>query len=91
MGRRKKSESEKLVSVGLYVSPQHETELKEIAKKEDREKGYLTRAFYLRGVAAYKRDGLLVEPARKPRHTVRAKVGEEKVEESSKVRRSAGK
>jgi hypothetical protein len=62
MGRPKKSQSEKLVSVGLYISPQHEAELKQIAESEDRERGYITRALYLRGLAAYKQDGQLVEP-----------------------------
>jgi hypothetical protein len=64
MGRRKKPASEKLVSVGLYIHPKDETELKEIADKEDRERGYVTRALYLRGVSAYQRDGLLIEPER---------------------------
>lgn len=61
-GRPKKDEAEKLVSVGLSISPQHEIELRELAKDKDRERGYITRAFYLRGLAAYKRDGLLHEP-----------------------------
>lgn len=62
MGRPKKSESEKLVNVGLYISPQHEAELKQIVEDEDRDRGYITRAFYLRGLSAYRRDGQLKEP-----------------------------
>src|SRR5215211_5238334 len=63
-GRPKKGEKEKLVSVGLSISPEQEIELKEIAEKEDREAGYIKRALYLRGLAAYKQDGLLREPIR---------------------------
>lgn len=62
MGRPKKKESEKKVNVGLYLPPEHVNELEQIVQDEDRERGYLTRALYIRGLAAYKKDGLLVEP-----------------------------
>jgi hypothetical protein len=63
MGRPKKPDSEKLINVGLYVSPQHEAELKQIVDDEGIDRGYITRAFYLRGLAAFRRDGQLKEPA----------------------------
>jgi hypothetical protein len=58
-GRPRKSEKEKLVSVGLSISPEQEIELKKIAKEEDRDMGYIKRAFYQRGLLAYKLDGQL--------------------------------
>jgi tRNA 2-selenouridine synthase SelU len=65
MGRPKKPDSEKKVNVGLYLSPPQVKELKDIAEQEDRTVGYLTRAFYLRGVAAYRRDSKVNEPVSK--------------------------
>jgi hypothetical protein len=89
-GRPKKSEKEKLVSVGLSISPKHDAELKQIAGKEHREKGFITRAFYLRGLAAYKADGLLFDEAQSQSNSrvVRAHV---RISEESRVADSSRK
>jgi hypothetical protein len=62
VGRPKKSEAEKLVSVGLAIAPEIDLELEAILENDGRMKGQLTRQIFMRGWAAYKRDGLLVEP-----------------------------
>jgi SOS-response transcriptional repressor LexA len=61
-GRPKKSECEKVVTVGLALSGEHAREVRKIAAKEDREPGYVKRSLFLRGLAAYHRDGQLKEP-----------------------------
>lgn len=93
-GRPKKSDKEKLISVGLSISPKHETELKQIAGKEHREKGFITRAFYLRGLKAYRQDGLLFEPVPEPqakRPPIRTDVRQESTEGTGSSRRNKHK
>jgi hypothetical protein len=63
VGRPKKSDDEKLVPASLTIHPSIDVELDEILESDMRPKGLLIRQIFMRGWAAYKRDGLLVEPA----------------------------
>lgn len=56
-GSEKKSEM-----VGLKVEPDDKEQLIAVCQEEDRPLGYVARELMLRGLAAYKRDGLLKEP-----------------------------
>lgn len=55
-------EPKNVVDLAIKVSLELKAELQRIGKKEDRKLGYLARAFILRGIAAYERDGLVKEP-----------------------------
>jgi hypothetical protein len=61
-GRPKKKGTEKLVSVGLAILPEIDAEIGKFLETDGRLKGQFLRQIFMRGWAAYKRDGLLVEP-----------------------------
>lgn len=62
MPRPRKNPEDVLVNPGLRVRPEIDQELEHIAKTEQRPKANVTRQIFMRGWAAYKRDGQLVEP-----------------------------
>jgi hypothetical protein len=62
MGRPRKPESEKLVRAALAIAPEIDAELDAILENDGHTKGQLARMIFMRGWAAYKRDGKLVEP-----------------------------
>ena len=66
-GRPKKEPDEVRESVTAAVLPEIVSMLDEIKFTEDRTRSYLIEKFLLRGIAAYKRDGLLNEPQEAPK------------------------
>jgi hypothetical protein len=62
MGRPAISDAQKIVTWGASLPPDLEQELLEIIDRTKLSKGKLAGLFIARGLAAYKRDGLLEEP-----------------------------
>lgn len=54
--------TKRVIPLPVKVAAEEKAALEKIKDFEDRPLGYLARAFMLRGLAAYKRDGLLREP-----------------------------
>lgn len=52
----------RVVPLPIKVAAEEKAALQEIKEELDRSLGYLARAFMLRGMAAYRRDGRLKEP-----------------------------
>ena len=65
-GRPKKEPDEVRESVTAALLPEIVSMLEEIKDIEDRTRSYLVEKFIARGLAAYKRDGLLNEPKEPP-------------------------
>lgn len=66
-GRPKKDPDEVRESVTAALLPEIVSTLEEIKNLEDRTRSYLVEKFIIRGIAAYKRDGLLNEPQEAPK------------------------
>ncbi len=62
VGRPKKSASEMLVEVPCKVPPAVAEAIEEMAVVTDRSRSQIARKLVMRGLAAYRRDGLLDEP-----------------------------
>ena len=61
MGRKRKPAEEVLVDVPLKLLPDVAAEVETIASRLERSKSFFSRKMFMRGLAAYKRDGLLDE------------------------------
>lgn len=66
VGRKKKSDSDLMVNFNIKVPPEFAAEVEALALHLDRRPSYLGRKFLARGLAAYRRDGLLDEPEEVP-------------------------
>lgn len=62
VGRKKKSPDELMINLSAKVSPEFFREVETVAIENDRMMSYIGRKLLARGLAAYKRDGLLDEP-----------------------------
>jgi hypothetical protein len=61
MPKQKRSSRSKMVLIGAKVPPEFKTAVGEIVRKEHRTESNVGYLLMLRGFAAYKRDGVLVE------------------------------
>lgn len=62
MPRPRKTEKEKLVQASLSIPPEVYAEIEQMMETDGRTMGQINRLIFMRGWAAYKRDGLLKEP-----------------------------
>lgn len=65
MGRKRKPADEVLVDVPLKLLPNIAAETERISASLERSKSFFSRKMFMRGLAAYKRDGLLDDPEAK--------------------------